>query len=387
MAVAGGTTFQFMWRDCSINSGFRAGVSLHSHTMYSEESLETISRYTSKVPVVDRAIRLEGVEFGGAGDRLDFRNAFWTPPLSPRQACRLEERQIQTQFQLPGLVSISDHDDIRAGTLLQVLDRFRHAPISTEWTMPFEATFFHLGIHNIPRRDARPIMEMLTSFTVQPRGEKLGEILAMLRSYRDILLVLNHPLMDEKGVGTVQHAQILYRLLSCHRSSLDALEVNGLRCWKENERIIRLAQQTGLPVVAGGDRHGLEPNAILNLSRATTLVEFIHEARYKARSYVVFMPQYRWPLKLRLLRTVIDIVRDYPKSFTGRTTWADRVFFRDGKTATALPFSSIWSDDGPQALKHMIGALQLLGRVDALLFSRLHERRYFEYARSRWATD
>lgn len=38
----------------------------------------------------------------------------------------------------------------------------------------------------------------------------------MLRSYRDILLVLNHPLMDEKGVGTAQHAEILGRLLSFH---------------------------------------------------------------------------------------------------------------------------------------------------------------------------
>ena len=276
---------------------------------------------------------------------------------------------------------------MRAGTLLQVLERFRQVPISTEWTMPFGATFFHLGIHNIPRRDANAIMQVLASFTARPREEKLTEILAILRSYRDILLVLNHPLMDEKGVGKAQHAQILGRLLRCHGRSLDALEVNGLRSWKENERVIRLARQSGLPVVSGGDRHGLEPNAILNLSRATTLVEFIHEVRYEGRSHVVFMPQYRWPLKLRLLRTVVDIVRDYPKTFAGRRTWADRVFCRDGETATPIPFSSIWSNGGPQALRHMIGALRLLGHADALLFSRLHERRYFEYARSRWATD
>jgi hypothetical protein len=120
--------------------------------------------------------------------------------------------------------------------------------------MPFGATFFHLGIHNIPRRDARRIMEVLTSFTLHPREEKLREILAMLRyyHYRHILLVLNHPLMDEKGVGTAQHAQILGQLLSCHGASLDALEVTGLPCWKENERIIRLGQQTAFPVISGG---------------------------------------------------------------------------------------------------------------------------------------
>jgi hypothetical protein len=376
-----------MWRDRSICSDFRAGVSLHSHTMYSEESLETIAHYTAQVPCLNRAIGFEGAEFQAEGERLDFRYAFWTPPLSPRQACRLEERQIEAQFQLPSIVSITDHDDIRAGTLLQVLDRFRHAPISTEWTMPFAETFFHLGVHNILRRDASAIMQELTEFTLSPRDEKLAGILGMLRSYPDILVVLNHPLMDEKGIGRCQHAEILGRLLSRHGASFDALEVNGLRCWKENQQVVRLAQQTGLPVISGGDRHGLEPNAILNLSQATTLVEFVHEVRYKRMSHVVFMSQYQWPLKLRLLRTIVDIVRDYPKSFGGRRTWTERVFFRDAKNAIPLPFSSICCDGGPNGLKHLVGALRLLGHADALLFSRLHERRHVEYARSGWATD
>jgi hypothetical protein len=87
------------------------------------------------------------------------------------------------------------------------------------------------------------------------------------------------------------------------------------------------------------------------------------------------------------MRTATDLVRAYPKTFAGRSIWADRVFLRDGKSATALPLSSIWINGGPQPLKHVIGALRLLGRVDALLFSRLHERRYVEYARSRWPKD
>src|SRR5947208_1713858 len=111
MSRSGATTFQFMWRDRPVNREFRSGVSLHSHTMYSEESLETISRYTAKLPYIDRAIRFEGAEFERKRDGLDFRNAFWTPPLTPRQACRLEQRQIEAEFQIPGLVSITDHDD------------------------------------------------------------------------------------------------------------------------------------------------------------------------------------------------------------------------------------------------------------------------------------
>ena len=387
MCRTGATTFQFMPRDRSVGSEFRAGVSLHSHTMYSEESLGTISHYMAKAPYLNRAIRFEGAEFEQEGGQPDFRHAFWTPPLSPRQACQLEERQIQTQFQLPGLVSITDHDDIRAGALLQVLDRFRNAPISTEWTMPFGTTFFHLGVHNIPRRDATAVMSELCRFTSNPREEKYAGILGMLRSFPDTLLVLNHPLMDEKGLGAIQHEQVLGRLLSCHGRSFDALEVNGLRSWQENKRVVELAKRSGIPVISGGDRHGLEPNAILNLTRATTLVEFIHEVRYRGLSHVVFMSQYRWPIKLRLLRTIIDILRDYPKSFEGRRTWSDRVFMHDPKDAVPLPFSSIWGDAGPGGLKHVIGPVRLLGRADALLFSRLHERRHVEYARSGWATD
>src|SRR5436305_277900 len=108
------TTFQFFRHDRAIHEEFRAGVSLHSHTMYSEESLDMLPRYTGKVPLVRRALEKE----------IDYASAFWTPPLSPRQAHRLEEKQIQRQFQLPGLVSLTDHDNIQAGMMLRFLDRF-----------------------------------------------------------------------------------------------------------------------------------------------------------------------------------------------------------------------------------------------------------------------
>jgi hypothetical protein len=41
------TKVQFFWQDCSVDKQFRSGVSLHSHTMHSEESLEMIPRYTA----------------------------------------------------------------------------------------------------------------------------------------------------------------------------------------------------------------------------------------------------------------------------------------------------------------------------------------------------
>jgi hypothetical protein len=248
MSVIGSTAFQFFWRDRSVHTDFRTGVSLHSHTMYSEESLEMISRCTASVPYVGHAMRnLEAsygprTEHGRVGRKrdgdlprtLDSRRAVWTPPLSPPRAHRVEERQIQRQFQMPGLVSITDHDDIQAAKLLRVMDPFRDAPISTEWTMPFGPTFFHVGVHNMPASDSSGITQQLSSFTANPEICKLKDTLAMLNAYPDILLVLNHPLWDEKGIGLARHAQVLADVLGRYRDYFHALEVNGFRPWNEN---------------------------------------------------------------------------------------------------------------------------------------------------------
>ena len=262
MTVTAKTTFQLFWQDRSVNSEFRNGVSLHSHTMYSEESLDMVPRYTAKVPYLGGAIRRQQAEYSRRNNAaFDFANAFWTPPLAPRQAYRLEEKQIQRQFNLPALISLTDHDDVRAGTQLHVLDRFRKVPVSTEWTIPFGPTFFHLGVHNMPAGDSAALMHQLESFTANPKETKLAGMLEMLNAYPDVLLVLNHPLWDEKGIGIEQHAGIARDLLERYGHLLHALELNGLRAWGENKQVIALGRQIGLPLVAGGDRHGREPNA------------------------------------------------------------------------------------------------------------------------------
>jgi hypothetical protein len=332
MALREKTTFQFFWQDRVVPGDFRSGVSLHSHTMYSEESLNILPRYTGKVPLLRRAL----------DKNVDYARAYWTPPLSPRQAHRLEEKQIQRRFRLPGLVSLTDHDNIQAGMMLRVLDRFRHAPVSTEWTIPFGPTFFHLGIHNMPAALATSIMGQLNQFTADPNRGNLGSCLALLSSFPDVLLVLNHPLWDEKGIGANHHGQALQELLRLHTEHFHALELNGLRSWKENQQVIKLGQQTGKPLVGGGDRHGREPNAILNLSRGSSLVEFIHEVRYQNVNHVVFMPQYHESLTLRMIQTAIDILRDYPEVFEGRRTWPERVFYRGAEGTVPVSMASIW---------------------------------------------
>ncbi len=43
-------------------------------------------------------------------------------------------------------------------------------------------------------------------------------------------------------------------------------------------------------LISGGDRHGVEPNANINLTNATSFTEFVHEIRRQKKSNVLFMP-------------------------------------------------------------------------------------------------
>jgi hypothetical protein len=361
MPVTARSSLQFFWRDSTIGPDFRTGVSLHSHTMYSKESLDMVPRYTAHVPYLGRAIRVQEAEYSAkSGRSFDFNRAYWTPPLAPRQAYRLEEKQIQRLLQLPALVSITDHDDIQAGTLLRVLDRFRRVPISTEWTIPFGPTFFHLGVHNLPANESAAIMAELAGYTADPKEARLTELLAVLNSYPDVLLVLNHPYWDEKGIGTDNHREALLQLIERHGQYLHGLELNGLRSWQENSDLIRLAREKDIPLISGGDRHGREPNALVNLTRSSSFAEFVHEIRRDHISHVVLMPQYRDPMKLRILQTILDVIRDYPENATGRRTYAERVFYRDPISGTTLTLKQIWSDGGPKVIRHFIAAMRLL---------------------------
>ncbi|MBV8866043.1 MAG: hypothetical protein JO210_11660 [Acidobacteriaceae bacterium] len=367
MAVTAESSFQFLGKAAGqggvyrVPNHFQSGVSLHSHTMFSEESLDVVPRYTAKLPYVGNAVqRMQTEHDGGRRQRLDFSQAFWTPPLSPRQAYRVEEKQIQRQFNLPALVSLTDHDDTRAAALLRILHRFRNAPVSTEWTVPFESTFFHLGVHNLPTESAKELQLELAHFTSQPAPDALTGYLRKLNSFSEVLVVLNHPLWDEKGVGTAQHRQSLMRLIAQHGRYIHALELNGLRSWPENGEVIALARQANFPVISGGDRHGREPNAVLNLSRASEFAAFVAEVRYERKSHVVFMPQYREPLRLRVLQTIVDVLRDYPENAQGRRVWSDRVFYRDPLSGSAMPFTAIWRNGAPCLVRHFIRAMQLL---------------------------
>ncbi|MBV9760386.1 MAG: hypothetical protein JO340_07480 [Acidobacteriaceae bacterium] len=363
MTVTAATHVQLLWKERAVAKHFRSGVSLHSHTAYSEESLDNAAPFIAGVPFLRRAIQRQEAEYNRARSvKLDLQTGYWTPPLAPRQAHRLEQKQIEAHFQLPALVSLTDHDDIRAGMQLRVLPRFADAPVSTEWTIPFEETFFHLGVHNLPPSEACAVERRLSAYTARPEPAELSRILELLHAYPDVLLVLNHPLWDEKGIGRDRHLASLKILLQRHGPRLHALELNGLRAMSENRRILEMGKSLNIPVVAGGDRHGMEPNAILNLSRADSLPGFVHEIRRERFSHVVFMPQYRQPRMLRIVHTVIDALREYPENFEGRRTWPDRVFYRDPVTGAPVPLSSVCNRSGARIVGRLVAAMRVVDR-------------------------
>lgn len=323
------TVVQSFKSNSSHYASYRCGVSLHSHTMHSKERLGRLPLYFAKVPIggyiLQREIgRLHLLE----GRIFDFNKYYWTPPLSPREAYELEASTIEKSLDLQPLVSLSDHDDIEAGLHLTMLEATRNVPISVEWSVPFEKTAFHLGIHNLPPSRAREWMAALHEFTKNPAPAKLGELLADLSANPSVLVVLNHPYWAAESIAQDAHRPSLESFLERYQPLIHALELNGMRSRRENKEVLALGDAVSIPVISGGDRHGCEPNATLNLTRAATFEAFVWEVREERRSEILLMPQFFEALPLRLLENTWHALADAPGEF-GRTHWMSRVFIEE----------------------------------------------------------
>jgi hypothetical protein len=369
------TPVQYLCRNSGAVDGFSTGVSLHSHTMHSRERLTFVPCYASMVPLLswefDR-LRRRYEAFHGAPP--DFSAAYWTSPLSSSEAFDVERGQIEHDLGLNALVSLTDHDNIDAGCQLQILER--EIPISIEWTIPFGETFFHLGVHNLPAEAAKDLSVALANYTRHPDTAVLQELLAGLDAEPGVLIVLNHPMWDQTGIGLDRHSAALRNLIETAGNRIHALELNGLRPWNENRIVADLARELDRTLISGGDRHGREPNALINLTNAATFSEFVVEVRAGC-SDVLFLPQYREPLGLRILQAISEILQQCP-DLVGREKWTDRVFYapRDGELR---PLSSAWKDGGPAVARWFVRGIELAGshRVQRALRLWLIENRDF----------
>jgi hypothetical protein len=324
--------------------------------MHSKECLSFLPRYLHRIPGVSQVTRHYQQPERGAGPAVDFSRAYWTPPLSPAAALRLERSQIE-RLGLEPLVSLTDHDDVEAGLALQVTHDRVSTPVSVEWTVPYGASILHLGIHNLPACLERGWLATMGEYTATPDETRLPEILRSLAQIPDALVVLNHPFWLEEGVLAADHERALARFLPRCLEWIHSFELNATRPWRENAATIVLARTQGRPLISGGDRHACEPNGNLNLTNAQSFPEFVAEIR-QGSSTLLFMPQYREPLGLRILEAGWDILRPYPE-YPGRERWTDRIFYR-GEDGAAQPLSVVWRDRVPWMLNSATGILQVL---------------------------
>ena len=358
----GSSTISYLWRDIHAPQGFRSGVSLHSHTNQSSETLAFLAKFGSQFPAIRPLMaRIERQSEAHHGLRLNYAASYWTPPMTPKLAFDLETEQIEKLDMAP-MVSITDHDNIKAPMLLRAVPSARQIPVSVEWSVPRGEQSFHLGVHNLPSARAREWMGTLAEFTAHPSDARLTEILIALNGEPDVLVVFNHPSWDLYEIGREKHEFQAGEFLQNFGAHLHALELNGLRNWDENRATRRLAEKWNMVLISGGDRHGVEPNANINLTNAACFTEFVHEIRREKKSDVLFMPQYVEPWKLRMLQSAIDIVRPYPEFPQGSRAWDERIYHPDANGA-ARPLSELWSDGtAPWALSLGIRLVQQMGR-------------------------
>lgn len=341
----------------------KTGVSLHCHTEHSKEMLDFVPHYAEKFPIISYFWKKERDEYlKNSGKGIDFSTAYWSPPLTPQQVCDIEKDQIN-KAGLDAIVSLTDHDSIDANIEVNEQTQNAKAPISLEWTVPFEYGFFHVGVHNLPKTRAVEITKTLLDYTFgeNPTNEKLREMFSLLSSMPEVLVILNHPLWDIEIVGKEKHEILLKHFIKEHGRWIHAFEINGFRSWSENKAVIEMAEALGIPIATGGDRHGCKPNTVVNLTNSSTFEEFVEEIRVDRRSEVVLMPEYGKPLHSRQLQSFSEILKLYPHFPEGRQKWFDRVYFDTGDGEGLRKLSVHWKRGGPTWLRWAIWTLGVLG--------------------------
>ncbi len=348
-----------------LNSKAKTGVSLHCHTEHSKEMLDFIPHYADRLPIISYFWHQEQKKYKEKeGKDVDFSTAYWSPPMTGQSVYDIEKQQI-TGAGLQAIVSITDHDSIDAGVQVHQTQQGVHAPISLEWTVPFEYGYFHVGVHNLPPDRAVEITKTLLDYTFVKENhsnEKLQEMFAMLHDLPGVLVILNHPIWDIELVGEEKHQVLLKDFIKTHGRWIHAFEINGFRSWSENKLVIEMAEALGIPIATGGDRHGCKPNTVINLTNADTFEEFVHEIRVEKKSEVVLMPEYEQPLHSRQMQSFAEILKHYPEFPEGRQKWFERVFFDTGDGKGVVPLSAHgWRRGGPVWLRAAIWTLGFLG--------------------------
>ncbi len=359
------TRLHILEKQKNLGTAAKAGVSMHCHTLHSRELLDFLPYYAEKIPVVSYFWKRENRRyFEREGKELpDISNGFWSPPLPADEVFRSEKDQINS-VGLDAMVSITDHDCIDANLALNAAQPNSNAPISMEWTVPFQYAFFHVGVHNLPPQRAAEITMHLLAYSDSPGdpdNARLHELFGLLNEIPEVLIVLNHPVWDIEMIGEALHIESLEDFVNEHGHSLHAFEINGFRSWSENMKVIRMANDLGFPLVSGGDRHCCHANTVINLTNAKDFSEFVREVRVDGYSEVVLMPEYREPLASRQLASIAQILGHYPGFPEQRQRWTDRVHIDIKDGSGMRPLSFHWKGGGPKWLRKSMRLIGILG--------------------------
>ena len=357
------TKLHFLQESQDLSNKAKTGVSLHCHTEHSKEMLDFVPHYAEKLPIIAYFWEKERKKYiEREGNAIDFSTAYWSPPMNSDSVYNIEKKQIN-KAGLEAIVSITDHDSINAN--LEVIQGGSNAPISLEWTVPYEYGFFHVGVHNLPEDQAEEITQTLLSYSFSEENldnDKLHGLFAMLNEMPEVLVILNHPIWDIEMIGQKKHLLLLKQFLKDHCKWIHALEVNGFRTWSENKEVIEMAEALNIPVATGGDRHGCQANTVINLTNSKTFSEFANEIRIEKKSEIALLPEYKQPLHSRQMQAFSEVLTNYPEYDEHRRLWFQRTFFDIGDGRGLLPLTDHgWKRGGPTWLRMAIKVLGFMG--------------------------
>ena len=146
------SSVSYLWREPEAAKGFKTGVSLHSHTNQSKETLDFIAELSKDWGILQPIMRWCEARCHDLGNSAGLRPQLLDSAADAQPGVRPGAGQIEEKLQMPGLVSITDHDDINAPLLLRSLPSARQIPVSLEWTVPFGKTRFTWASTTCPAR-------------------------------------------------------------------------------------------------------------------------------------------------------------------------------------------------------------------------------------------
>ncbi len=223
---------------------FHFAVSPHNHSCHSIENLASLNQVV-KLWFMRPFRQVLQWAFGLAAVRdLDYADVYYRAPLTVEDVFLTESAGV-APLGFDGVhLGITDHDEV-AGSV-ELLRRHpanaHRTPLGEELSIRFQNYLFHLGVTDLPESG---VEETHACLQAAARAERLDDLFEILRA-SGCLVVLNHPLVPwakDKDQDNDPHRKIpVEDLLRRYGWAIHALEYNGMRGQKENDRVLELAK-------------------------------------------------------------------------------------------------------------------------------------------------